>query len=246
MITRLLPVLFACLLATSARAQQSAATPTPRPRDVSVELQCISLPQPVALPLVRRLRSEKPEERSKALEEVEQLLAKGAAKLLGWPLLLARTGEKATHKATEEIRYATEFAPPTLQVALSDKDGNLLEYPGPIRGNEVQPIASSFDTRETGLTFEATATPAEEGGLLVEFKAKHVRLKSIDRTTIEHVTEKRSEKIVQEQPRFTSLEVASQLTLQSGERKLVGVFNVPDTENVLELFILGAELAGKK
>ncbi len=111
---------------------------------------------------------------------------------------------------------------------------------------ETQPIATMFDTRNTGLTFEGKATLRESKDLEVEFSAEHVRLKGIERSTIERITDKKSEKTIQEVPRFTSLKVASTVSVAAGDPTLVGLFNVSETEGQLELFILTADVVGKK
>lgn len=71
-------------------------------------------------------------------------------------------------------------------------------------------------------------------------------MKAIDRTTIERVTDKKSQKTIQEVPRFTSLKVATSFSVAAGDPTLVGLFNVPETEGHLELFILTADVVGKK
>lgn len=47
-----------------------------------------------------------------AYVKIQDLLAKGTAKLIGWPLVTTGSGEKATVEAVDEIRYATEYDPP--------------------------------------------------------------------------------------------------------------------------------------
>ena len=239
------PFFFAlALLASTPAWAESPARPK-----VSVELQCLSLPQTDAMPIIRRLRSAQPGERAQAFVDLEALLDKGTAKLLGWPQLTTSSGQKATYEAVEEVRYPTEFEAGTASVYLKDNDGGLTKQPSHLRGTDTEPVASAFEVRNIGVTLEVEPTVEGEGKMIeLAFAAQHVRLKSVDRWSIEHerTSEKVTEKVTQEQPRFGVFKVQNVVTLESGDHKLVGVFKALDGEDTLELFILGAEVAGSK
>lgn len=248
---KLPPALFALALSTAALAQEPAppagAPAEERAPIVSVELQCFTLPQTQALPLIARLRSPKPAEGAAALAEIATMLEKGTAKLIAWPTVTTRAGQHATAEQVEEIRYPTEFAAGSASIYLTDNDGTVTKQPNRVRGADIQPVANAFDTRKLGLTLDVE--PEVSGThITIPFKAEHVLLKSIDRWAIEHeyTTEKKTEKIIQEQPRFTVYSAQNLTLLQSGEHKLVGVFKTGDAEPTLELFILGAEILEKK
>ncbi len=246
-----LPALLAVALATAALAQEppppAGAPAEERAPIVSVELQCITLPQAQALPLIARLRSPKPGEGAGALIEVATMLEKGTAKLIAWPTLTTRAGQHGTAEQIEEIQYPSEFSTGSASIYLSENDGTVTKQPSRVRGADIQPVANAFDTRKLGLTLDVE--PEVSGDqITIPFKATHVVLKSIDRWAIEHeyTTEKKTEKIIQEQPRFTVYSAQNLTLLKSGEHKLVGVFKTADAEPTLEIFIFGAEILDRK
>lgn len=216
--------------------------------DITVELRCIVLPQATAIPLIAKLRLAKMPEREPALAEIDGLLAKGVARLAGWPFVTVHDRQKATVEAIEEIRFASQFEGTTNNVYVSDDQGKLTKQPSSAISADSEPVASGFDTRNVGVTLEIEPTVYAEGRTVsLSVVAQHVRLQAIDRLTIEHelTSEKRSEKTIQEQPRFSTLKMQSELFLESGEQRLIGIFRVPGEENQIELFILGVEVVGK-
>src|SRR4051812_16227171 len=107
---QVLPFLLALTILARAQTPSADAGPPPAPgRDIAVELRCVVLPVDKAVPLVRKLRSTKAEEKSDGLKAMDDLLEKGVAKLAGWPFVITRDREKGTSEANEEIRYAVEF-----------------------------------------------------------------------------------------------------------------------------------------
>lgn len=242
-------------LATAAHAQEPLAPPAapgaapvagPAPA-FSVDLQCVTIPQAQALPLVAKFRSHKPADETAAIAEIAALLEKGTAKLIGWPTLTTWGGQKSRSEQTEEVRYPTEFTAGSASVYFTDNEGTATKQPSQVRGADVQPVASAFETRNLGLVLEVE--PSLSGDQIqLAFVASHVVLKSIDRWAIEHefTSEKKTEKVIQEQPRFLKYAAENLTFLKSGEHKLVGVFKTADPEPTLELFIISAEILDHK
>ena len=242
-------LLFLNLSVSSSRAQAPAQPTQPPKRNITVELQCVSLPQLLALPIIRGLRPyASDEEASTAMATLEKAIDDGSAKLLGWPIVTTTDGEKATHEAAEEISYAKGFESASVGVFLSDKEGSTIEQPQLPTAVEAQaqPIATYFETRHAGLLLEVQPSLTnEENAIKVTYRAEHVRLVAVDRHTLEHQRGEKSEKVIQEQPRFFTLKAESQLTMTSGQPRLIGVYSLLDAAPTLELFILRAEI-GKK
>lgn len=225
-----------------------ATTVEQRSPEVTLDLQCITLPQAAALPLIKKLRAATPGERAVAMTDLDALIEKGTAKLVAWPILTTRSGQKGTSEAVEEFLYPTEFTASSTSLYLTDNDGTLTKQPARIKGTESLPLGNAFNTRNLGITFEVEPTVTGASTVEVAFQAAHVLLKSIDKWTIEHevTSEKKTEKVTQEQPRFTSYRAENVVSLESGDHKLAGIFKTSDPEPTLEIFILGAEIVARK
>src|SRR6266478_6427257 len=93
-----------------ALARETNADTEPPPANVRVEVQIVSIAPATAIKLVPELLDEKtaPE----ACARVQQMLAREEAKLLGWPVLWVKQGDRSLNESIEEIRYSTEFEPP--------------------------------------------------------------------------------------------------------------------------------------
>lgn len=243
---KLSPLLLSLALGTATITQSFAEEEERRPV-VTVDLQCVTLPLAQALPLITKLRSSKPEDPVTAVAEIAALLEKGTAKLLAWPSVTTRAGQVAKSEQIEEIRYPTQFSSGSASIYLTNNEGTVTQQPSRVRGADLPPVANSFDTRNVGITLEVEPTVAS-GQIEIPFKATHTLLKSIDRWAIEHefTTEKKTEKVIQEQPRFTVYSAQNLALLKSGDRKLVGVFKTDAPEPALELFVLGAEILERK
>jgi Flp pilus assembly secretin CpaC len=228
-------------------APPEPAPVAPREPVVTADLQCVTLPQAQALPLIAKLRSQKPAEEAAAVAEIATLLEKGTAKLIAWPSVTTRSGQRANCEQVEELRYPRAFESGTASIYLTDNEGAVTKQPSHVRGADIQPVATEFDTRNLGVSLEVEPTVSEVE-ITVPFKASHTLLKSIDRWAIEHefTTEKKTEKIIQEQPRFTVYRADNIVFLKSGEHKLIGLFKTADPEPTMELFILGAEILDRK
>ena len=257
MTSRLLLLLVATLLAPCALARKpvpvaatepketapaaTQATEAPQP-DVLVELRCITLPQNLAIPIIQQFRSAAGKAKS-AIADLEMLIAQGDAKLLGWPIAKTHAGQEANVQDAEEMHYASAFSPGSVNVYLTDESGNLTKQPSTVSAADVEPVATQFDSRLLGITFKVKPTISSIGNIDVELQAEHVQLTSVDRITITHefTTEKKTQKVTQEQPRFLSMKVATTTSVQSGEQTLLGIFKAPG-ENQIELFVLGATI----
>ncbi len=249
---RALPLVFLLLFGRLTQAQEPApaeAKAREPVADVTLELRCMTMAQDVAVPLIRKFRSAKPEEKSAAAAEVDALLAKGTAKLVGWPMITTHSGAKARDEAVQEFYYATKFDAGQNALFVSDGEGQLRQEPPPNIKADHEPLPAAFETKEIGVKMEVEPLVDADGKKVsVTLDAEHTRLQSIDKITVvrEQVTEKKTEKVTVEQPRISIMKVRTELTMESGEQRLVGIFKVSGEGNEVELFVLAVEIHEKK
>jgi len=225
-------VLCALLLAATAPAEPDKRW------NIRVELQVVALPDALAVPLVAELMDEK--KIDPAYARIQELLANGTAKLIGWPIVTTHSGERATAEATREIRYASEYNPPTVSFTPSVSTTEILKIEPKADVTLFEATPSRFDSRNTGVYLEVEPTVSPDGKTIaVNVVPQHVRLVGFEKITIEKP--ETGGKVVVEQPQFDTMKVTTQLTLRNGQRVLMGVYRVSEPPNHLEFFILKAE-----
>ena len=213
------------------------------PRNIQIEVQIVVLPEELALPLIPELLDEKTIEAANA--KVQALLAAKKAKLIGWPTLTTRNGQRAVTEAVDEIRFVAEYAPQNEVIGptLADKADDKTE-PKTDRA-EFFPTPQNFETRQMGVTLEVEPVLSPDGSKIdLNFAANDSKLLGYKKTTVEKP--KSGETLVVEQPEFRSTKVTTSLTLRSDQRKLVGVYKVTDPPGHMELFILKASVTELK
>ena len=63
-------------------------------------MQVVAIPEEVGIPLVAELMDE--QRIDAAYARIQELLAKGTAQLLGWPIVTTHSGRRALVEATDE------------------------------------------------------------------------------------------------------------------------------------------------
>lgn len=223
-------------LTCSGIAQEPLDTAHP---NIRIEVQVVAIPQEVAIPLIPELMNASKTE--PAYQQIQDMLVKGTAKLIGWPMVTTLPGQRATVEAVNELRYATEFAPGAVGVYLTSPEGKITKQPDQISGVDLQAVPQAFETRNVGVTLEVEPVLDEDQKTIhLNIVPGHVRLKAMNKVTIER--EKTKEKVTVEQPEFDNMRLTTSLSIKSGERTLLGVFRPSDPPNHLELFILKAEV----
>lgn len=211
---------------------------TARP-NIRIEVQVVAIPQEVAIPLVQELMDAS--KVGPAYNRIQDMLVKGTAKLIGWPMVTVLPGQRATVEAVNEFRYATEFAPGAVGVYLTTPEGKIIKQPEQISGVDLHAVPTVFQSRNVGVTLEVEPVLADDQKTIhLSLVPSHVRLKAMNKVTIE--SEKTKEKVTVEQPEFDNMRLTTSLSIKSGERTLLGVFRPSDPPNHLELFILKAEV----
>jgi hypothetical protein len=265
----LLASTFARVIAFSADDVGLAAQPVagpPQP-NVRIELQVVAIPEQIGFPLAAEMKQK--EKIEAANTRIQELLAKGTAKLIGWPIIITRSGQRAVSEGIKEIRYADEYEPPTVSVAPNfGGDPAPRPAPGPaapgaadnpspptppvppaepiikiaptVDVTTFEGVPTGFQTRNTGVTLEVEPTLSADGKTIeLNLVPEHTRLKGFNKVTIEGAA--RKGKVVVEQPEFHTNKITTSLTLRNGERVLMGVYPTDDPPKHLEFFILKAE-----
>ena len=146
---------------------------------MTVEAQFVSLPLDLAMPLLPQLRD--PQQREASFENVRKLIARGDATLIGWLRLVTADGMRAFSHSVEEVRYTSEFEPPSEPQTF----GVYRAHSPPLQTNYFGlPVA--METREAGISF--TAKPVvQENGHRIEFDLEfhHVSLSSFRKARFE-------------------------------------------------------------
>lgn len=207
--------------------------------NILIEMQVVIIPQQIAMPLVKDFLD--PKKSTAAYEQVQLLLGNGTAKLIGWPILVTKSGSRGTVEAIQELRYVTEFESGAAALYFEEKDGSYAKIPKEVEvgGIELQAIPATFETRNIGVTLEIEPQAAADGKTIdMTLAPQHVRLKSMNKVTLEN----EKNKMTVEQPEFETFKVTTNITVKSGEWKLLGVYTTTEPKDYLELFILKAEI----
>ncbi len=183
---RLSSAILACLALVFATTSVRGMDPLPidaAPVNIRVELQVVTLPQEIAVPLVAELMDEKTIE--PAYVKVQGLLGKGAGKLIGWPIITTTVGQRAVSENNDEFRYATEYSAPAVAVI---SNGVIVDQtktepkPGePLPSTILASTPMAFETRNTGVTLEVEPFITPDGKhISLTLVPQHVRLKGDD------------------------------------------------------------------
>ncbi len=211
--------------------------------DVHCDLQVVSMPQELALPLMNNLRDSNRSEG--AFKDIQKLLADKRATLVGWPAMTTRSGQRAVMEQIVEVRYATEYShgvvtppsgqPPNPNATPEQKP----DVPG------LEPIPTSFETRNTGVTFEFEPVVAGDGDL-IEMNMVPQDVRQLGWTTATIEKDPPGVKLTVNQPLFVTNKLTTSMTFRNGERKLIGLFKLTEPAETLELFILRVDASKRR
>jgi hypothetical protein len=76
---------------------------------IEFDFLVVQVREAAALPIIAQLRSGKHSEQN--VKSILSLVSKGKAKLIAWPILATKSGQRAVVEQIEEFRYATEYKP---------------------------------------------------------------------------------------------------------------------------------------
>lgn len=233
---RLLTLLFASTLPWAAIGADPANDE--RPINIRIEMQVVAIPAEVAVPLVGDLMKKDKIEAANA--KIQDLLTKGTAKLIGWPIVVTKSGQRAVVEAIDELRYGTEYDPPTVSFTPGVDTTQPVKIEPKADVAHLEGVPSAFETRNVGVTLEVEPVLSKDGKTIdINVVPQHVRLKGYTKVTIEKPSG--GGKVSVDQPEFDVMKVTTSLTLRSGERILMGVYRTDDPPKHIEFFILKAE-----
>ena len=235
----LLPPIIGMLLLNNVYCQDQffseALVPSP---NISVELQVVALPRAAALPLMRELLD--PTKTEQAYEKIQGMLVAGTARLVGWPTLVTRPGQRTVAEGVTEFRYPTEFSSGGVGIYLTADGKDFLKQDAKISGVPLDAVPTSFETRNLGVTLELDPMLASDDQMIdVNVRAQNTWLKEMRSVKIERDV---NEKITVEQPVIGANNVTTFLSLKSGQRVLLGSFTNSEAPDHMELFLFKVEV----
>lgn len=199
--------------------------------NVAVDVQMIALPQDLSLTFIADLQSAEDAKVEAAVGQLQDLLKKKQAILLGWPRAIGVEGSRVTTETIVEQRYPTEWNPSLL---VPDPPAT---PPAPKPQTSVSPTA--FETRNVGATLEAESTVLNDGReIVLTLTAQRVSLREMERFTTG--LSKDGAEVHVEQPQFTNSRLTTTLKLRSGQHVLVGTHLLTKPENHIEFVIARA------
>jgi len=222
----------------SLAAALAAKPPPERLINIRIELQIVAIPEEVAMPLTADLMDKKKIEAANA--KIQELLTKGVAKLIAWPIVTTKSGQRAVVEAINEYRYATQYDPPTVSFTpgADVKEGTTVEPKADV--TQLDGIPTSFETRNIGVTMEVEPVLSPDGKTIdLNLVPQHVLLKVLKKVAIERPNT--GGEVTVEQPDFDTMKVTTSLVLRNGERILLGIFRTNEPAKHIEFFILKAE-----
>ena len=211
--------------------------------DVHLDLLVVDVPDELAVGLIENFKE--PVKAEPSFRKLLELSSTKKVKLVSWPKLVTKTGNRAVSENITEVRYAIEFDPranppnpaPPEPKAEAD-DANAAAPPGPQAPAAIGVMPTTFETRNAGITLEAEPIIMPGGKqVAVQFAAQHVQLLGWDPVTV-HENNRVTARIPQ--PRFHTNKVSENATLQVGTPVLVGVFRAAGVTDHMELFVLRA------
>ena len=212
--------------------------------NIHIEMQVVAIPEADALPLIEQMKD--PAQIEKANGVIQDMIGKKRATLIGWPMLIAKSGQRAVVENITEIRYATEFSPPQVNAPAAQPPepalpaGGAQKKDAPAKAaaaNNGDVCPTAFETRNVGVTLEIEPVlDADSMEIEIQMAPQHVRLLHFDKL----VAETDGRKIAIEQPRFESSKMNTNMSVHSGQRMLLGTFRVTEPAGHIELFIFKA------
>src|SRR5262249_45722439 len=137
------------------------ATADDRPVNIRMELQVVAIPEAQALPLVAALLDKT--KIDAAYVTIQEMLGKGTATLVAWPIVNTKSGIRAVAENIDEVRYPTEFDPATVGFLPGVDPGSTVKIEPRKAGSHLQGVPTAFETRNVGVILEAEPVLEPDG-----------------------------------------------------------------------------------
>lgn len=210
--------------------------------NIRIEVQVVAIPEELALPIIGDLMAK--EKIDPAYLTIQDLLTRGVAQLVGWPIVTTQSGQRAVIAAVDEIRYATKYSPPIISFTPDVDLKDSAKIKPKVDLTQIDAVPQEFETRNAGVTLEVEPVLAPDGKTIsLNIVPQHVRLDRYEKATIEKepAAGQPGSKVVVKQPKFEAMKVTTSIVLRNGERMLLGIFRTNDPPKHIEHFLLKAE-----
>jgi hypothetical protein len=234
---------------TPSPAPQVPADPTIGPHPLvyedtpqfCVDVLMVSIPQEKALPLIPQLRN--PAKIEAAHATILEMIVRKEAHLIDWPEVTSHSGSRAVSETVLEQRFPSEFEQPQEPQTLGapSKEPSPAEKAMRDLRNLGVIVPTAFETRNTGGTLEVEASVSSD------FSAVSMQIvpQAVELLGMQNFSAGKNEKgepLTVPQPLFRTHKVNCDLTLRSGERRLIYTGKPLQSEGSIVFFILGAKV----
>jgi hypothetical protein len=194
----------------------------------------VAMPQEKAMALLPELRD--PARCEAAFTKILAGIENKSILLMAYPMVETLDGIRAVSENITELRYPTEYQAPQIPKSLDWKIPTKEEKEAEV--NAKNAIPTSFETRNIGSTLEVEPVVSEKGDrITLQFAPQRTELLGYDSFD----TVKVLGKLVKvDQPRFATSKITTNITVRSGEHRLIAVHKLVKPENFIELFIAQA------
>lgn len=224
------------LAACLALLSSACASNEVEPANIRVEVQMVAVPQAKALELLPNLRDAGSIDG--AFSEIQKMIASGDARLLAWPEVVGKSGQRMVTESIDEVRYATDLAAQPAPAAKNEAPPQPKAEGAPV--DEGSAVPSAFETRNTGATLEVEATATPDGRAIeLNLVPQFVGLAGFKAIAGKDA---RSSNSKIDQPQFYTAKTTTSLTVRSGQRLLLASFNLAQPTEHIGFFILKAEV----
>ena len=217
--------------------------PDPADYNLHLDIQMISLPTEDALPLIEALRDEA--RIKEAVATLQVMLAKKKATLVGWPMVITKSGTRAVSESIDEIRYPTEFSfeGPEVAALKPEEKPAAPDAAAPAKKEDTVVAPYAFQTRNVGVTFEVEPVfDPQTKRFEIQLAPQHVSFTGFEK----HVVETDGRKTIVEQPHFYTNKITTGLSVHDGDYVFLGAFRAAEPAGAMELFILHAKAKAVK
>lgn len=203
--------------------------------NVRIELQLVSLPVPLAIPLVKELLDEK--KAAAAMARLEALMVAKKATLVDWSMIVTHDDSMVSSNSVTEVRYPARVQAPSigfyLDQGFSEGKGN----PTRLDLSKLGVVPVDIQTEEVGMTLSIAARVAANGRMIeLQYNPKFVRL-------IENgdSTPKENPQSPPQPPQFEKTGTSTSLMVRTGQPTLVGAHRIANPPDSMQLEIVKAE-----
>ena len=221
---------------------------------VTLDVQMVAVSPTKALKLIPALRE--PATFESAFAQLQRMIEADEAELVAWPMVIAPHLSQDRHNLDEattlvifpgddapsisdsvvEVRYPTQFNPPSEPTTISPPGPPLRLLPGEIT------TPTAFESRRTGVTLAAEAVVSERGDF-IELVVHPQRTFLLEYQTVRTAISRAGTEAIFPSPQFQTARTISRLTVRSGKRMLLGAFVEAKPEAKVLLFLMKAVAA---